>query len=103
MESALAAGDFNHDGFVDLAAGAPGRTSSASAGRGGAVSVLPGSATGLTATGGPVGHPGWGRGGGRATSSGSTLAAGDLNGRLCRPGRWRPQRACRYHPRLRVR
>jgi hypothetical protein len=44
--STLAAGDFNQDGFVDLAAGAQGE-----AGGAGAVSVLPGSATGLTAGG----------------------------------------------------
>ena len=48
---ALAAGDFDQDGFADLAAGAPfedvGRTFN-----GGAVSVLYGSAGGLTTTGG---------------------------------------------------
>jgi hypothetical protein len=47
----LAAGDFNSDGFADLAAAAPledvGAVSQA-----GAVSVLPGSAGGLTSTGG---------------------------------------------------
>jgi hypothetical protein len=47
----LAAGDFNNDGFADLAAAAPvedvGTVSQA-----GAVSVLPGSAGGLTSTGG---------------------------------------------------
>jgi ectoine hydroxylase-related dioxygenase (phytanoyl-CoA dioxygenase family) len=50
---ALAAGDFNTDTFADLAAGAPfedvGRTVDA-----GAVSVLPGSASGLTAVGGQL-------------------------------------------------
>ena len=48
----LAAGDFDNDSFSDLAAGAPGgrrRTAAA-----GAVSVLPGSAAGLTATGGQL-------------------------------------------------
>jgi hypothetical protein len=48
---ALAAGDFNNDGFADLAAGAPTETVG-SAGSAGAVSVLPGSTGGLTATGG---------------------------------------------------
>jgi hypothetical protein len=51
--SALAAEDFNHDGFVDLAAGAPGEAVG-SAGGAGAVSVLPGSAAGLTAAGGQL-------------------------------------------------
>ncbi len=50
---ALAAGDFNHDGFADLAAGAPfedaGSTSDV-----GAVSVLYGSAAKLTKTGGQI-------------------------------------------------
>jgi hypothetical protein len=50
---ALAAGDFNHDTFADLAVGAPfegvGGTVEA-----GAVSVLPGSAGGLTAAGGQL-------------------------------------------------
>jgi hypothetical protein len=51
--SALAAGDFNNDGFPDLAASAPledvGTTVDA-----GAVSEIPGSAGGLTATGGQL-------------------------------------------------
>jgi hypothetical protein len=45
--SALATGDFNHDGFIDLAAGAPGegiRTTSDA----GAVSIIYGSASGLS-------------------------------------------------------
>jgi FG-GAP repeat len=50
---ALAAGDFNHDGFADLAAGARfedvGTTEDA-----GAVSVVPGSAGGLTRVGGQL-------------------------------------------------
>jgi FG-GAP repeat len=49
--SALAAGDFNHDGFADLAAGAPGETVGG-VGVAGAVSVLYGSASGLTSSGG---------------------------------------------------
>ena len=50
---ALAFGDFNHDGFADLAAGAPGEKVSAF-GAAGAVSVLYGSAGGLTTTGGQL-------------------------------------------------
>jgi hypothetical protein len=50
---ALAAGDFDNDGFADLAAGAPGEAVGA-AGGAGAVSVLYGSASGLTATGGQL-------------------------------------------------
>ena len=75
--SALAAGDFNHDGFVDLAAGAPGETVG-SAGGAGAVSVLPGSATGLTANGGQLVT----QVGGAVEASdqfGVALAAGDFN------------------------
>jgi hypothetical protein len=49
--AALAAGDFNSDGFSDLAAGAPGEAVG-SAGAAGAVSTLNGSAGGLTTTGG---------------------------------------------------
>jgi len=51
--SALAAGDFNNDGFADLAAGAAGEAVGSAQGAG-AVSVLPGSAGGLTATGGQL-------------------------------------------------
>jgi len=50
---ALAAGDFNNDGFDDLAAGAPWERVG-SLGLAGAVSVIPGSAGGLTATGGQL-------------------------------------------------
>jgi hypothetical protein len=76
--SALAAGDFNHDGFVDLAAGAPSE-SVGSAGGAGAVSVLPGSAGGLTATGGRL----FTQVGGTVEDDddfGAALAAGDFNG-----------------------
>jgi len=51
--SALAAGDFNHDGFADLAAGASGENVNARAGAG-AVSIVYGSASGLTTTGGQL-------------------------------------------------
>ena len=49
--SSLASGDFNHDGVADLAAGAPWRDGLGLT-EAGAVSVLYGSAGGLTATGG---------------------------------------------------
>jgi hypothetical protein len=49
--SALASGDFNHDGFADLAAGARGETALGLT-EAGAVSILYGSSGGLTATGG---------------------------------------------------
>jgi hypothetical protein len=74
--AALGAGDFNHDGFADLAAGASenvGSTVDA-----GAVSVLPGSAGGLTATGGRL----FTQVGGtteRFDLFGFALAAGDFN------------------------
>jgi hypothetical protein len=51
--SSLAAADFNNDGFADLAAAAPDE-SVGSAFAAGAVSVIPGSAGGLTATGGQL-------------------------------------------------
>jgi hypothetical protein len=50
---ALASGDFNHDGFTDLAAGAWGERVLGAIDAG-AVSVLYGSAGGLTATGGQL-------------------------------------------------
>jgi hypothetical protein len=74
---ALAAGDFNHDGFADLAVGAPGEDIG-SAGDAGAVSVVYGSATGLTRTGGQL----FTQVGGTAETDdlfGSALAAGDFN------------------------
>jgi hypothetical protein len=75
--AALAAGDFDNDCFTDLAAGAPGETVN---GRfaAGAVSVLPGSAGGLTAAGGQL----FTQVGGAIESGdafGSTLAAGDFD------------------------
>jgi hypothetical protein len=51
---ALAAGDFNNDGADDLAAGAPFEAVGASRPGAGALSVLYGSAGGLTATGGQL-------------------------------------------------
>jgi FG-GAP repeat len=74
---ALAAGDFNHDGFADLAAGAPledvFRTLDA-----GAVSVLYGSASGLTRMGGQL-FTQVGSAPEPSDQFGYTLAAGDFN------------------------
>jgi hypothetical protein len=50
---AVAAGDFDRDGFTDLGAGAP-REDVGSLGEAGAVSVLYGSGGGLTTTGGQL-------------------------------------------------
>ena len=74
---ALAAGDFNNDGFADLAAGAAGEAVGSAQGAG-AVSVLPGSAGGLTATGGRL----FTQVGGAVEGGdqfGAALAAGDFN------------------------
>jgi hypothetical protein len=75
--AALAAGDFNGDGFADLAADAPSENVGSTVGAG-AVSVLPGSAGGLTATGGRL----FTQVGGTAERFdlfGFALAAGDFN------------------------
>jgi hypothetical protein len=79
--AALAAGDFNRDGFDDLAIGVPGENS-----RGGAVNVLYGTAVELTAAGANVagGNQVWDRtllnGVWRANDSfGWALAAGDFD------------------------
>src|SRR5215211_7838211 len=75
--SALAAGDFNRDGFADLAVGAPYETVG-SAFAAGAVSVLYGSAGGLTTSGGRL----FTQVGGAVEGGdlfGSALAAGDFN------------------------
>jgi hypothetical protein len=76
--AAVAFGDFNEDGFADLAVGVPGKTSNA-----GAVSVLYGSASGLTSTGSDFWQQGAGGITGTAESNdvfGSALAAGDFDG-----------------------
>jgi FG-GAP repeat len=75
---ALAAGDFDNDGFADLAASAPFEDVGASRADAGAVSVLYGSASRLTASGGQL----FTQVGG-ATEAGDrfgfTVAAGDFN------------------------
>jgi hypothetical protein len=65
---ALTAGNFNNDNFADLAVGAPGETVG-SAAEAGAVSVLNGSAGGLTTTGGRL-----------FTQAGGAVEAGDQFG-----------------------
>jgi uncharacterized protein (TIGR03437 family) len=74
----MAAGDFNNDGFEDLAVGALGEDS----GRG-SVSVIPGTSGGLSGTGSTVWRQGQGGvGGGDAESGdrfGSALVTGDFN------------------------
>jgi FG-GAP repeat len=72
--SALAAGDFNNNGFADLAAGAPGEAVG-SAGGAGAVSVLYGSGGGLTTTGGQL-----------FTQVGGNPEVGDAFGRVLTTG-----------------
>jgi hypothetical protein len=77
----LAAGDFNADSFVDLAAGAPFEDVGSRADAG-AVSVLPGSAGGLTAVGGQLltqDTPGVPNNAEQGDLFGSALAAGDFN------------------------
>jgi hypothetical protein len=75
--TSLASGDFNRDGFVDLAAGAPGEAVGTTQGAG-AVSVLYGSAVGLTTTRGRL----FTQVGGAVEAGdefGSPLASGDFN------------------------
>ncbi len=78
----LAAGDFNRDGIVDLAVGAPGHTVNGASGAG-AVYILFGSATGIKTTGFQV----WTQDSAKildvaesGDKFGSALAVGDFNG-----------------------
>jgi hypothetical protein len=74
---ALAAGDFDNDGFADLAAGASGENVSARSGAG-AVSIIYGSASGLTTAGGQL----FTQVGGAVETGdafGSAVAAGDFD------------------------
>ncbi len=82
MGSALAVGDFNDDGFADLAMGAPGAVdgSSNSAGK---VVVLYGQASGLTISGAQIWHQGVTAIPGSPTSLdffGAGLGSGDFDG-----------------------
>jgi hypothetical protein len=76
---AMAAGDFNNNGFADLAAGAPledvGSTVDA-----GAVSEIPGSASGLTTTGGRIHTERSFTGPQSGDQFGFALASADFNG-----------------------
>ena len=79
--SALAAGDFDHDGFADLAVGVP-FESFGSIVEAGAVNVLYGSADGLSAAGGPLltqDTPGVANSAGDDDRFGHALAAGDFD------------------------
>ncbi len=80
--SALACGDFDGDGFGDLAIGVPGETI-AGAGSAGLVHVLYGRADGLATARSQIWHQGTGGLAGRPRAGdrfGAALAAGDING-----------------------
>jgi hypothetical protein len=78
----IAKGDFNGDGFADLAVAEPGATIGGQAGAGDVI-ILPGSANGLTATGQQIWYEGRVPGTGSPAAGdgfGTALASGDFNG-----------------------
>jgi hypothetical protein len=78
LGEALVAGDFNDDGFADLALGVPGRTVGGHSGSG-AVAVMIGSGAGLVASSWLV-QEGTGEGSETDDHFGAALATGDLDG-----------------------
>ena len=79
--AALAAGDFDGDGFTDVAIGVPGESIGTIADAG-AVNVIYGSASGLTSVGNDMWHqdtPGIAGGSETGDNFGSVLAVGDFN------------------------
>ena len=74
---AVAAGDFNNDGFADLAAGAP-LEDVATTADAGAVSEIPGSASGLTTTGAQIHTERSDTGPQSGDQFGFALASGDI-------------------------
>jgi FG-GAP repeat len=75
--AAVAMGDFNKDGFADVAVGAPSDTVNGTAA--GTVSVFPGSANGIGATGVRLSQTSTGWGNEAGDRFGAALAAGDFN------------------------
>lgn len=80
--SALAVGDFNHDGYHDLAAGVPGDRDGIPFNSSGSVNVMYGSATGLQFVSDQLLHRGalTGTAGGYTSSFGAALVAADFDG-----------------------
>ena len=79
--TSLAAGDFNRDGFWDLAIGVPGQTVGGKS-KAGAVAILPGAVLGLTADGDQIWHqnqPGINGSAKAGDQYGLVLASGDFD------------------------